>query len=112
MPQNRWRTKTDRKGNVTLSDGHHSNVDPVRVVEGWIDDGTTAGQFDAGDDDARRRDTAWHPRLRAPIAVTGTLALAAVLETLVYDELDRLTEIQPLRTAGYTAPSRTTRAAT
>jgi YD repeat-containing protein len=75
----RWRTKADANGNVTLFDGYDAKGNPLRVVEGWIDDGSTTGELDAGDDYARRRDTTWHPRLRQPLEVEETSALTGVL---------------------------------
>jgi YD repeat-containing protein len=86
----RWRTKTDKRGNVTLYDLYDAKGRPGRVVEGWVDGLTAPGVFSADDSYARRRESIWHPVLDEPLTVTEASALTEVfgdkVTTFDYDD--------------------------
>lgn len=84
----RWRTKADKNGNVTLYDGYDTHGNPLRVVEGWIDDGTSPGVFDPADHWAARRESTWHPTLRKPLTVVTPSVVSGAMERITLYDYD------------------------
>ncbi len=84
----RWRTKTDKNGNLTLFESYDERGNPGRIVEGWKDDAAPAGVFTTADGFARLREYQYHPRLARPTKITEQSALTGMMERITTLDFD------------------------
>lgn len=61
------RTRTDKRGNLTLFDGYDDGGRPQIEVRGWVDGPSSPGELSPDDSHVWRRDSTWHPILRRPL---------------------------------------------
>jgi hypothetical protein len=73
---NRFRTRTDPRGNVTLTEAYDAHDRPGRTVEGWVDGPTQPGVFSPDDTYARLTETTWHPVLNEPLTIAEPSVLS------------------------------------
>jgi YD repeat-containing protein len=84
----RWRTKTDRNGNVTLYENYDDHGRPRSIVEGWVDGPGAPGVFSVDDTWARWREYTYHPVLDEPLTISEDSAIPGAPDRVTIFDYD------------------------